>query len=407
MVDAGLRPSKVARRVLLVHGNAPWQPNGGGVFLDQFAKLSGAECDHLAIALEGRRYEAPAEFPRHCLQLVAREPMTGLGWVQSVSQELAHTIAARTSKRRLEQQMARLAPDLRRGRYDHLVLFLNAVEVTQIGAELAALLDVPYSTMEWDLLENATVNFPAGSKPWRALAARTIALRRGASSRGVASEGMAEHYQREWGLDSVVLRQAVEAPIRAASPASRDEFVIVVAGNIYVPTEFAALLAALDRLDWSVNGRPIRIEVVGLMMDWSAPLPPSVRVTGWVTHENAQKLIAGADLGYVGYWFAPESRRLVETCFPSKFIAYIGAGVPVFYHGPFSGSPARFLRSHPAGFVCDSLDPAVITERLVAVLGSPEALRRAREVAREVAVGEFGADTLSERLRGFLTAPLP
>lgn len=396
-----------ARRVLLVHGNAPWQPNGGGVFLDQFAELCGARCDHLAITLEGRRYDTPAEFPRRCLQLVAREPVTGLGWVQEVSQNLALTIAARTSKRRLEKQLARIAPELHRARYDHVVLFLNAVEVTQIGAEVASLLSVPYSTMEWDLLENATVNFPTASRPWRTLAARTIALRRGAVSRGVASEGMAELYAREWGLDSVVLRQAVEGPPPVTKSALRDTFVLVVSGNMYTPVEFASLLAALDLLGWKVNGRPVRIEVVGRMMIWDAPLPPGVSVTGWVTHERAQELVAGADLGYVGYWFAEESRRLVETCFPSKFIAYVGAGVPVFYHGPASGSPARFLRSHPAGFVCDSLDPSVVAERLVSVLGSPDVLRRAREATRDAVAGELGAHTLRDRLRGFLTAPAP
>ena len=407
MVDESTRPAKVANRVLLVHGNAPWQPNGGGVFLDQFAELSGARCDHLMVSLEGRRLDVPPSFERRCHQIVARQGVPGLGWLARRSPRRARELAASVGVPRLRAQLQALIPTLVAERFDHIVLFLNTIEVAQLSDPLTRALGVPYSTMEWDLLEHVISDIRPDSRLAAWVSGAALRLRRGAVSRGVASEGMADVYSREWGLDSVVLRQSVAAvPPRARGEAS-DAFVIVVSGNMYTPVEFAALLSALDRLDWAVNGRAVRIEVVGRMMIWDAPLPEGVRVTGWVTHERAQELVAGADLGYVGYWFAPESRRLVETCFPSKFIAYVGAGVPVFYHGPASGSPARFLEAHPAGFVCDSLDPAVIAERLVSVLGSPDALRRAREATRDAVAGEFGAHTLRERLRGFLTVPVP
>jgi hypothetical protein len=57
------------------------------------------------------------------------------------------------------------------------------------------------------------------------------------------------------------------------------------------------------------------------------------------------------DFGYVPYPFLEEMNEIVGFSFPSKFVAYIEAGILPIYHGP-SGSVSNFLKKNELDYLC-------------------------------------------------------
>ena len=93
----------------------------------------------------------------------------------------------------------------------------------------------------------------------------------------------------------------------------------------------------------------------------------------------------------------------MSTSFPSKLISYITCGVPVFYHGPETGTPAAFLAKYPAGFSCHSLDSAAVAAAIAGLAGAPDRLSAARVAAAKAVGDEFSPSTLQRRLTTWLS----
>jgi hypothetical protein len=391
--------------VLIVHAGPPWQTNGGSVFLDQFAALADRPCAHLVISLEGRPMDVPAWFDRPVVQVCARGGVRGLGVLQRLSAWAArHVYWWALYPRLLARETRGVLDAVRALGPTHAIIVLNALEVPLVARTLIDALKVPYSTMEWDLLDVAINELELTEPLQQHQLDRVSRLRRRARSRGVASEGMVNYYRSTWGLDSVVLRQtATRRPVATPERSAPDPLVIAVCGNVYAAEEFTALLAGLDRLGWVIGGRPVEVRIIGQIVVDVGPLPPGVSVTGWVSYTESLARLADADLGYCPYWFDPRRATLVATSFPSKFISYLTCGVPMFYHGPATGTPAAFLVRYPAGVSCHSLDPAVVAKTLLAFASSPERLAAARRAADRAIDEELSAATLRGRIAALLS----
>ena len=382
--------------VLLVLGGEPWQQNGGGVFIEQMSRAIGGRVVHLSVALGGGPH-ARADWPWEHVSIPARRPIPGMGKLRQAFRSFAsflewNVVRRRALRRGLEHEAARLRGlGIRR-----VVYFMNSIEILDLAPMLNEVLGVPYSTMEWDLIELAIDALPARRVRDRLSRAAT-ALREGAATRGVASEGMVSMYEERWGLDSTVLRQTIVPGAKSESPA-KDAFVIGLCGTMIVPDEFRAFLAALDLLDWNVDGRPIEFLWIGEPRPDQRELHPRIRSTGWVPHARSLELLSGVDLGYSGLWFATERRPWVESSFPSKIISYLSAGVPVLYHGPAYGTPAKFMKAFRVGFGCHVLEPQAIAELVAGIVREPASLSAARDEATRAVRTEFTPQVLVERV---------
>ncbi len=390
--------------IVLLHAGSPWQENGGSVFLDAIAEHCGRPCVHAAISLEGHAVEVPRGFPRPVVQAVARGGVRGFGVLRDISPWLERQIywgvvsprSLVASTRRIARQLAALRPC-------RLAVFLNSIEMPIVAAELARQLDIPYVTMEWDLMEVAVDRLDLAGPIRRRAVGALQALRRGAVRRGVASEGMESMYRERWGLDAIVLRQPARAINHSRPPDPRRPMVIAVCGNIYAVDEFRSFVRALDSLGWAVEGRALELLVIGPAGNEVGPLPAQVRVTGWVPFAESLQYLRTADLGYCPYWFDERQADIVATSFPSKLISYLSCGVPVFYHGPANGSPAKFLTRYPAGVVCTTKDAGTISTEVARFLTSPDRLLLARRAAEAALTREFSLEILQERMAVWLS----
>lgn len=184
---------------------------------------------------------------------------------------------------------------------------------------------------------------------------------------GVASEGMQRELKERYGMDSVVMIPGIHPRLRrppGATPRQDTNFIIGFAGNLYAAEAWEALLAALSRVDWRIEGRRVLVRLLG----WRAPLETHKRVhieyLGWRSVEETIEQMSQVDVAYLPYWFDKWHREDVRLCFPGKLSVYLAAGRPVLYHGPEDSSASRFFRRFPVGLCCHSLDESEIVESL-------------------------------------------
>ncbi len=183
-----------------------------------------------------------------------------------------------------------------------------------------------------------------------------------------ASWAMTEYYDRTYGIQSTALLPSLEQKIArppAAEPLSADEFSICMAGQLYAKEEWKALLRALHELNWTLNGKSVKIKLLApyieLVADGKAA---NIEFLGWRSQEETIHIFEQTDLLYCPYWLNPEYAMESKLSFPSKLSAYLASGRPVFFHGPEDSSPGKFLKEHDAALMCSTRDTAEIIRLL-------------------------------------------
>lgn len=184
---------------------------------------------------------------------------------------------------------------------------------------------------------------------------------------GVASESMAVEYRTRFGINPVVLIHGAH-PSDCVLPSYElrncEEFVIGFAGTLYAYKEWDALLDALTKVNWELEGRKVKIRVLTSQFKSAVHYKVNIEFLGWRTFSDTVQLLAQTDIVYLPYWFSKDHDSSARLCFPNKLTTYLAAGRPVFYHGPEYTSPSQFLKRYPFGLACYTLDPEDIIETL-------------------------------------------
>ncbi len=187
----------------------------------------------------------------------------------------------------------------------------------------------------------------------------------------------------------------------AVSPKKPERLSIGFVGTLYARQTWQALLAALDEVDWRLQGRKVELVFVGderkLASQDVARRP--IRLTGWLPTPECLKQLEACDLGYLPYWL--NRGEWVEQCFPSKLTSYVAAGIPVLVHAPLQSTPARFLSQYPLGICCPSLDSEDIRAALEHLL-QPEAYAQYARQAHRAAVEQLNLEEFQCRVRRLL-----
>ncbi len=180
---------------------------------------------------------------------------------------------------------------------------------------------------------------------------------------GVVSGGMAEHYA-SWGNNNFVVMRHGVSPSQGADASAHlmgdDVFRIGFSGSLYALDAWAALLAALDELQWRIEGRRIIIRLFGAKPPPLGYRPANIEWMGWRQEREVVDMLSTCDICYLPYPFGAKWRDVVRTSFATKYSAYAATGRPVLVHAPAESSIALFCAEHGAGFNLDSLDTAAI-----------------------------------------------
>ncbi|HEY5997221.1 MAG TPA: glycosyltransferase, partial [Candidatus Deferrimicrobiaceae bacterium] len=288
---------------------------------------------------------------------------------------------------------------------ESLWCILEGQTMIRLARPVSKALRLPLRSWAWDapgwwLRENGVDRITT------AFAVREFgAVLRESASFGAASWAMAERYSKLYGVRAVPVIPGLDGRLaRTASGAFHDEgrLVIGMAGQLYASQEWEALMRALDAAGWKLSGRDVTVRLMGARASLSAPGYRRIEYLGWGSQAETVAAMAGADILYCPYWFAPEYEEEARVGFPSKLTTYLAAGRPVLFHGPAYASPARFLEENGAALHCDSNEPRTVLsalERLAGDAGLREGLaeRGGRAFADHLTLGKT-----RERFAGFL-----
>ena len=181
------------------------------------------------------------------------------------------------------------------------------------------------------------------------------------------------------------------------------------AGALCGADEWMAFLQALDalRADAPHSCRP---EVTAFADTDAVPIPASVRVPvrvrGWQDGQTVRRTLSTMDYLYLPLWFDPRRRLHVATSFSTKFVSYLGVGVPILCHVPEYSAVADFVRRHPVGPLLHRTEPDELAAGLRTVFANRRWQRADPDVWRGAAAA-FDRTTLVRRFHDALTATTP
>lgn len=221
----------------------------------------------------------------------------------------------------------------------------------------------------------------------------------------VISDEMVERYQTSAGIRSVIMRHGLPSEMiqPPASRLAKEHYLTIgFAGSLYAQQEWEALINALNRVEWLVAGRMVKVRLLGSGISIRTHAPAHVEFLGWHGVEETVALLAETDILYLPYWFDNSFSTTVRLSFPSKLAVYAAAGRPVFYHGPAISTPATYLRRNPIGIACHSLEPDEIIDILSRLVTNDQEYARMARAMNMIGHMEFTSSVFYQRFTQFM-----
>jgi glycosyltransferase involved in cell wall biosynthesis len=280
---------------------------------------------------------------------------------------IAKWVEARHERQALEIILPKVVEFGRKNQVDRIWCILQGQTMVRLARPVAKALGVPLYTQVWDPLGW----WLRANKIDADTSARVLnefdEVIRASRACATASWAMSKEYTAKYGVKNIPIISSLSSDSArppATAPNQSDEFVIGMAGQIYATEEWNALIHAIDKSDWKVDGRKIKFRILSYGMPSGVVHPKNAEYLEWMSQKKAIQTLSGVDMLYLPYWFSPAFREEATLSFPSKLITYLAAGRPILFHGPEYASPARYLEENKAGLCCYSLEPDRIFEQI-------------------------------------------
>lgn len=229
---------------------------------------------------------------------------------------------------------------------------------------------------------------------------------RNSVSVATASEPMAEHYRQRFHVTakpvisshSKNMAQTPEIQSGVGSP-----LLIGMAGQFYAASEWLELLKALEKANWTIGGRPVRVVVMGPQRPPGEP-KSHVAFLGWKSQPDAAFILSLCDILYCPYPFDPSMKEVSQFSFPSKLVLYLAAGRPIVFHGPEYASPARYIKTKKCGLVADRLVATAIFNEIERLTFDPAAYAEMAANAQAAFRDDFTLESMERSFHAFIGA---
>ena len=262
-----------------------------------------------------------------------------------------------------------------------------------LAHRVAAQLQIPMRTLIWDPPEYL-LRIHGFDRCSRSLLLREFRRSLSASDRvAVVSEAMQRDYAAFTKASIQILRHGLPVPETSGSKPgtglSDDEWLIGFAGSMYANDAWNALLAALDKVDWIVAGRRVRIQLLTGKITMQGRRGACIDYLGFRPPEQVHAILSGCHLTYLPQPFSANLRDLCRYAFPTKLANYLVLGRPVFVHAPREGALWEFMGNNAIGVQADSLEPEKILFALERIFLEPGLYEATCENAMKVAKRYF------------------
>jgi hypothetical protein len=397
--------------LLLVSCTPPGQEGVGGIFLqDLCVAYPAGQISAFLPLVDPQSYAPPSSLvDRLSLNLdtmgQVRLPPARWGTPGKALAWLSHESAF---KRHMADLAGRAVAFGRVHRSDKVWAVLDAPASVALAVPVARALSVPLCSLVWDDARHVASAFGLDRLSARRFLAQFDDSVRCSERCAVISEPMADLYRQRYGVPCTIVRHGLDAAGQLAADSEEpqgDVFRIGYAGTLNAPCAFAALVRALESVNWRIGGRAIELVVTGPRLDVRTQRPARVRYYGWLsTVAETVELLAQVDVAYLPQPFTPDRADLARYSFPSKLATYLAAARPLLLHTPGYATLASYQREHALGAWCDSLEPQAIVEALRPLVTDPQAYAIACSQARAAFERDFTAERFRASFAEFIGA---
>jgi glycosyltransferase involved in cell wall biosynthesis len=303
--------------------------------------------------------------------------------------------------------LVRVAADFAlRQNVDAIWAVLQGQTMVRVAGQVAHQLNLPLHTQVWDPLSWWLDSHAVDRWHKKRSLAEFDDIMKRSKSCATASWAMSKEYETRYGIHCVPLIacHARDEGLRPEPKLRRgDEVVIGMAGQFYAEQEWQHLIQGLNAANWMVDGRQVRIKVLGHYVP-SSPIPEGrCEFLGWRPQAEAICLLSEqTDILYCPYPSQPSLAEVTRLSFPSKLVTYFAAGRPVLFHGPDFASPALFLAQRRAGLGVVGIGPPAAYNALYRLVTEPALYAEIARNAQNVFETEFTLEQMKSRLLDFL-----
>ncbi len=166
----------------------------------------------------------------------------------------------------------------------------------------------------------------------------------------------------------------------------------------YVPNFRAVLTALESRMSNKSGGRPVRftIRTHGFNPD-VFPGKGILECLPFASSDVVEREMRSQHLLYLPLPFEEKWQNLCKFSLSTKMVSYLGAGVPILYHGPASSAAGQYLSRNGAALQLNSNAPDEIATTLDNAFDDASALNRVSENAQNAVRRDFDAVMLKHR----------
>jgi hypothetical protein len=176
---------------------------------------------------------------------------------------------------------------------------------------------------------------------------------------GVASTNMKKEYELRFNKECFVLQGDIIENIKEETPAQiSDNYLIIgFAGWLYTPEVWDALFQSLDLLDWKINGKDVKIRIIGNAISFAPSSHCMIEYFGQQPVNKVRDILSESFINFVPYRFSEITKYGSSVSFPSKINTYLSAKKPIFTIAPSYSTPSQFVNEFEVGISCNSLLP--------------------------------------------------
>lgn len=229
-----------------------------------------------------------------------------------------------------------------------------------------------------------------------------------ATTRDAICQPMVDDLRRRTQAGGTVIRAGLEAKDfeRLQTPVTADAgnpIRIAYAGTIHVPEVFAQFVAVLGKIRRQLP-RPVRLDFFGNHSCRGFPWFDA----SWMTeHGNLPAQPLNEALRKCTWGFSPmamtdEDPSYNRFSFPTKFVSYLTAGLPVLSLGQPASSILKMAAAYETGVCLTTVDETVLAGQLLAALNEPAPGAKYHPGLRRCAEAEFDGGRMRTTLHGFL-----
>jgi len=222
-----------------------------------------------------------------------------------------------------------------------------------------------------------------------------------ARSLGVAGESMQEYFKTDFDLESTILRPPHKS-FSNSFPKELDKiFNIFFAGNAYAERELRVFIDALEKFSEATDLR-VCFYIASHQSFSTNSTNLEINNLGWISQIKLNEYTDKCHMAYLPYRSELRFKHQMKYAFPGKAGFYISNNLPVFFHGPSYSSFNVFLKNHPVGISCDSLQSDDVLSKLNKFVKSASFYLNCQRECQKAFNEVFSKENFEQSVRKFL-----